>query len=575
MTRPAQPSGDELPASRVQTLLLGSVRVGCLALLSAVWANSGTPRLVAQFTSQATPIEGVAISGHVVTPQRLPVENAHVALKSLDNPMMLNTNTDASGSFTFTRLAPGSYAINSDQGAVHSAILHITIRKGVTQNLIVVLGGPENSAPNLQAGEHGSSQEMQFSDAPNFTVAGVTDWTAVGGHGSDATLRTSEDLTRETLGLKAPRPQKETTLDSGQSGNNLRAENSLRAALALAPRSYAANNALGIYYLQAARFREAAPLLQTASELDGGKARDEYHVALACQGLDDFVQARDHVERALRHDQAADYYRLLGSLDEQLSDPLSAVHNFERATQLDPVEENYFYWASELLLHPAIWQADEVFAQGAKAHPDSVRMKTGWGAALFAGALYDDAATQLCKASDLNPAATEPYIFLGKVASASQTPPACVKQRLERFVELQPDNPEANYWYATFLLKQSDPSQLHKADTFLRKAVALNPQHADGYLQLGILSLRRKNYPEAIDFFVRAIGADPTQAEPYYRLAVAYDRIGESELAKQQFRLHDDAEAAQARATEEQRRQVKQFLVVLKGSQSDPLNRPE
>ena len=43
---------------------------------------------------------------------------------------------------------------------------------------------------------------MEFADKPNFTVAGVTDWTAVGGHGSDATLRTSEALARETTTLK-------------------------------------------------------------------------------------------------------------------------------------------------------------------------------------------------------------------------------------------------------------------------------------------------------------------------------------------------------------------------------------
>ena len=43
---------------------------------------------------------------------------------------------------------------------------------------------------------------MEFTDKPDFTVAGITDWTAVGGHGSDATLRTSEDLARATAGLK-------------------------------------------------------------------------------------------------------------------------------------------------------------------------------------------------------------------------------------------------------------------------------------------------------------------------------------------------------------------------------------
>ena len=41
-----------------------------------------------------------------------------------------------------------------------------------------------------------SGAQIEFADDPNFAVAGVTDWTAVGGHGSDAVLRTSEDLTQ-------------------------------------------------------------------------------------------------------------------------------------------------------------------------------------------------------------------------------------------------------------------------------------------------------------------------------------------------------------------------------------------
>src|ERR1700748_1103055 len=31
------------------------------------------------------------------------------------------------------------------------------------------------------------SAPMEFSDEPKFAIAGVTDWTAVGGHGSDST----------------------------------------------------------------------------------------------------------------------------------------------------------------------------------------------------------------------------------------------------------------------------------------------------------------------------------------------------------------------------------------------------
>jgi hypothetical protein len=46
---------------------------------------------------------------------------------------------------------------------------------------------------------------------------------------------------------------------------------------------------------------------------------------------------------------------------------------------------------------------------------------------------------------------------------------------------------------------------------------------------------------------------------------VAYDRAGEPEKARQEFQLHDQIEKLQAAAVERQRREVKQFLVVLQG----------
>ena len=63
-----------------------------------------------------------------------------------------------------------------------------------------------------------------------------------------------------------------------------------------------------------------------------------------------------------------------------------------------------------------------MFTVGAKAYPKSARMLTALGAALFAGAFYDEAALRLCDASDLNPANPEPYMFMGKIEMAAPNP---------------------------------------------------------------------------------------------------------------------------------------------------------
>ena len=95
--------------------------------------------------------------------------------------------------------------------------------------------------------------------------------------------------------------------------------------------------------------------------------------------------------------------------------------------------------------------------------------------------------------------------------------------------------------------------------------MAIDPKCSDAYLQLGVLSFSQHQPEKAIGFYTKAIQSDPQLGEAHYRLGVAYDRIGSPEKAAQEFKLHDEIEKRQAAAVEQQRREVKQFLVVLDG----------
>jgi tetratricopeptide (TPR) repeat protein len=202
-----------------------------------------------------------------------------------------------------------------------------------------------------------------------------------------------------------------------------------------------------------------------------------------------------------------------------------------------------------------------------KAYPNSERMLTALGAALFAGALYDDAAQRLCQASDLNPADPEPYTFMGKIEISAPNPLPCIEQKLARYVDQEPSNAVAKYFYAMALWKQAGPAP--DAGTFARvrallnHAVNIDPRCSDAWFQLGVLEASRGGYQKAIEFYSKAIDADPRSSQAHYRLGIAYDRVGEKEKAAQQLRLHEELEREQAAAVEKQRREVKQFLVVV------------
>jgi tetratricopeptide (TPR) repeat protein len=408
-----------------------------------------------------------------------------------------------------------------------------------------------------------AAQPMGFSDAPNFTVAGVTDWTAVGGHGSDSILRTSEDLARETLALKA---QGAGQHPSAGMENDNQSESTLRAALATTPGSFAANQQLGEFYLHAGRYSESLPLLEAAYRIDPANNENERDLAMAYDNSGDPKRAREHIANLLKRRNDAELHRTAGELDEKLAEPLAAVQEYQQAASLDPSEQNYFDWGSELLLHRAVWQAAEVFRNGIKSHPQSARLQTALGTALFAGALYDEAARTLCDASDLNPANPEPYIFMGKVEIAAPAPLPCIEPKLARFVQQNPDSSVANYLYAMAIGKRRQLSA-NKADSpqieaLLTKAVSLDAKCSDGYLQLGILAASQHNYEKAIPLYTKALDADPQLGEAHYRLGVAYDRLGKRDKAAQEYQLHDEIEKRQAAAIEQERRDVKQFVVV-------------
>ena len=540
-------------------------RTGTFALLALLLLAPGLWAV-----AQANPsISGaVSIQGRVLDAQGSAVAGATVQLQRNQPAVADTAQTNERGEFVFTNLGVGSYTLTAASSAMRShpqtiqashphQNLHVDLTLQPYPAASSAPAAPSKSAPVMQA--------MQFADEPDFTVAAVTDWTAAGGHGSDSSLRTSEALTRETLSLKpadvAPTPR----TDRPAPGRVLESEHLLRAQLVAEPDNFDANHRLGRFYLDQARFSEALPLLQTAFRLQPANFDNEYDLTEACLHVLDLPQAHSHLSHLLAARNTAGLHRLAAEIDEASGDPLAAVHEFEKAAQLDPTEQNYFAWGSELLLHRAVLQARQVFGEGVQAFPHSSRMLIALGGALFAGALYEDAAQRLCEASDLNPADPEAYLFMGKIDIAAPDPLPCVEQKLARFVQLEPGNALAHYFYGMAVMKQHaaspDAPTLMEVQAQLTRAVAIDPRCADAYLQLGILKAAQKDYKAAIDDYHQAIRANPQLSEAYYRLGVAYDRLGQRDEAARQFALHDEIRKQQAAEVDRQRREIKQFLV--------------
>ena len=494
----------------------------------------------------------IMIEGMVRNSAGDPIGNASVVLEQKDQPKPTETTTNSDGTFVFT--------------PEHSGIFKITAKKSGFRDAVVdglALSPGEKKRVNLVLENPGAAQSspMEFDDKPNFTVAGVTDYTAAGGHGADTSLRTSESLARETLALKGEDRESMSTADRD-------AEGKLRAALVRTPGSFEANHQLGKFYLSSRQFAEAIPLLEAASRINPADFATGYDLASAYAAHGDSRKARQQVGQMLASANRGELHRLLGEIQERAGDSLQAVREYEEAAHLDPSEQNYFEWGAELLLHRAVLPAIEVFTKGSEAHSNSERMLAGLGAALYASGRYEAAATRLCAASDMKPEDELPYLFLGKMEKAAQAPLPCGEEKLARFVREQPGSALANYYYAVALWKRNKTAPrsdgMRHAEELLTNAVTIDPKCGEAYLQLGTLYATRGETPQAIRAYQKAIEASPQLGEAHYRLGQAYKRNGDATKAQQELRAYEQVEKTQTAEVERQRRDLQQFLVVLK-----------
>ncbi|MFC5864530.1 carboxypeptidase regulatory-like domain-containing protein [Acidicapsa dinghuensis] len=537
-----------------------------LSLLLAILLTIASldKQALAQARTDGTKDRQTAIHGAVRDTRGTPLPEAVVTLTQPESTAPRQTTSDAAGNFDFRDIKPAKYSVQAEWHGQRSTAQEIDASSDSESNVVTLVIAVAPNIPHKSSANE-KAAAMEFADEPDFKIAGVTDWTAVGGHGSDANLRTSETLARQTVLMQDSHAQYRLPGLTEENPEAGKSEAELRAAVSQDPQSFRTNHELGDFLLRAGRAQESIAPLQAANRIDSADKTNAYELALAYKMAGDLAHAREQTERLLHASADGNAHRLMGEIDEAQNDPLHAVREFEAAVRTNASEENYFAWGSELLLHRAIWQAKAVFEKGAAAYPSSSRMTMGLGASLFAGALYEQAAQRLCEASDLAPSDPEPYEILGKVDAVSPDPLPCIETKLARFVDLQPSSSEANYLYAAALLRRhpagvNDSSAQH-AESLLTRAVTLDSRCGEAYLQLGILSSSHHDMSAAVSFFQKAISAEPELGDAHYRLAVAYDRLGEKDKAQHEFAQHDAIEKEQAAAVEKQRQEIKQFEV--------------
>jgi tetratricopeptide (TPR) repeat protein len=457
---------------------------------SALLAAAAVAAVWILLPQKALPLQGArakqevpVVEGKVLSAAGAPIPGASLELAA-ENPeaqkevVVAKATADQAGNFTLDAPGRGRYALRAAADGFANYVLHdLTLARAERRRLDLVLRVLPTGEPKPSGAPDAS---VQFSDTPNFTVAGITDRSNMGLHGSDANVRTSDSLAKETAALKSA---------------------------------------------------EKSP--------QGG---------------------------------AGNTHRLAGDAKEKNGDPVGAAKEYEAAVEADPSEQNYFAWGSELLLHHAGKPAYQVFSTGAKAHPDSPRMLAGLAAAYYSIGQFNEAALEICRASELNPADPAPYLFLGKMEQAAADLLPCSETALSRFAADQPADPQANFLYGLVLWKEArktqDAAQLARAERLFRRALEVKPDFAEVYLQLGMLYNARGEKDAALGAFEKAVRADPNSSRAHYQLSLAYRRSGDAAKADQEMKTCDELKRSEDAALEKERRELRQFVTILKNKES-------
>jgi tetratricopeptide (TPR) repeat protein len=506
-----------------------------LVLAAGAWAQSGS-------------VEGV-----VRDAGKRSVVDARVSLDDQVAGRTVSTRSDAEGHFRFMGVEASTYMLRVEQnGYLEKVEGPFGLNNGEKKlvDLQLVRENDGSAGKSLAEG-------IEYTDEPKFTVAGVSDPSNVGGHGSNVTLPTKEALAKETASLGVGGVGGEKVVDVTPGEGELPK---------IATGDFAGNLRAGKELLQAGRAIEAVGYLERAAQLKPEDYDAGYSLALAYQRNGATKRAEPLVRALLARGDRAELHALLGQVEESEGQPLEAVREFQRAAEMEPNEEHLFLWGAELLLHHAYEPAAEVFAKGHRVDAKSIRILVGMGTAAYAQDLNEQAARWLLEASELAPADPRPYEFLGKVQEVAKSEPPEWVVAFRRYVTLQPGNAAAHYFYAVALEKRRRGKEdLAAREEHLRRAIAIEPKMGEAYLKMGVLEAEKKEFAKAVESLQRAVEYTELPDEAHLRLAQVYRQMGEMEKAGRESLLYNEVAEKKKEERERERRELGEFVYTVPG----------
>ena len=331
--------------------------------------------------------------------------------------------------------------------------------------------------------------------------------------------------------------------------------------------SAAQNLALGLLFQSHDAYEKAIPRFEQALQQDESNEIATLNLAQAYKNVGKSPAAIGLTRRALEKKPSGALYDMLADLDEEAGQYLDAVQNYQRAVELEPTNEQYYFdLGMEYLSHFTFGPALEVYRVGTQKFPSSSRQYLGLAFSHYAVREYPEAADAFTKALEIDP--DSPAVLRAWNTVLSFLAPANWEAILPRLVRLEtahPQSAELTFFYGAALFRsefaKGPKGALDRSQTFLEKSVKLRPDFAAARIELGGLYAAQKQDQKAVDEYLEAIREDSKSDIAHYRLGQVYRQMNKLDLATQELARYQELSRLHQEELKRNRSAIQQFVL--------------
>jgi len=331
--------------------------------------------------------------------------------------------------------------------------------------------------------------------------------------------------------------------------------------------SAAQNLALGLIFSAHEAYDYAIPRFEAALAVEPGNDVLTLNLALAEKGAGKSDEALARLRKAVVAHPSAMLNDALGGLEEESGHYVEAATSYQRAVELDPSNEQYYFdLGIEYLSHFTFGPAAEVYRVGTQKFPDSSRQFLGLGFSHYAVREYREAADAFTKALETDP--DSPAAFQAWKSLLDSLPPndwAPLLGRLDKLAKAHPQSAELAFCQGAALFRsefaKGPGGWFDQAQALLEKVVRLKPNFPAAHLELGALYVAKKQNQKAVDEYLQAIRQDATSEVPHYRLGQLYREMDRLDLAAKELSQYQELARTHQEQLKRNRSIIQQFII--------------